>query len=209
MKQKDSNLDKSELAQNETVRHIVESGQEARVAAIVEPEIVSLGYRLVRVRLTGQNGLTLQIMAEREDGTMNVKGCEEISRALSPLLDIEDPIQGAYHLEVSSPGIDRPLVRLDDFKIWAGHIAKLETNQMVEGRKRFKGIITGTEGDVVNFRRTDVGENEQADFSISIMEMANARLVLTDELISEALKRDKALRQANGLEEDDPDNEMN
>lgn len=187
----------------------MESGQEARVAAIVEPEIESLGYRLVRVRLTGQNGLTLQIMAEREDGTMNVKGCEDISRALSPVLDIEDPIQGPYHLEVSSPGIDRPLVRLEDFNNWAGHVAKLETSQMIDGRKRFKGIITGIDGDTVNFRRIDAGPDESEDFSIAIMEMANARLVLTDDLISEALKRDKALRHANGLEEDSPQDDTN
>ena len=108
-------------------RLIVEEGQEARIAAIIMPEIESLGFRLVRVRLSQMNGLTLQIMAERPDGSMSVEDCEILSNAVSPVLDVEDPINAAYHLEVSSPGIDRPLVRRSDFETWSGHVAKLET----------------------------------------------------------------------------------
>ena len=132
--------------ENDEKRIIRETGVDARVAGIIEPVLNSAGYKLVRVRLSGMNGLTLQIMAERADGTMTVEDCEEVSRMLSPLLDVEDPIDRAYHLEVSSPGIDRPLVRLSDFAKWRGHVAKIETSVMVEGRKRFRGTITGLTG---------------------------------------------------------------
>src|SRR6476620_7199663 len=120
-------------------RIIRESGIDARVALIIQPVLVGIGFRLVRVRLFGQNGLTLQIMAEREDGTMTVEDCEEVSRAVSPALDVEDPIEKAYHLEVSSPGIDRPLVRKSDFRTWSGHLAKLETTMPIAERRRFRG----------------------------------------------------------------------
>lgn len=184
-------------------RTIVESGVEARIANIVEPEIEDLGYRLVRVKLSAINGSTLQIMAERPDGTMNVSDCEAVSRAISPILDIEDPIDKAYHLEISSPGIDRPLVRRSDFDTWSGHTAKLETRQMIDGRKRYKGLILGVEGDVVTFRREAPGPDEDPEFKIPVSEMKDAKLVMTDELVTEALRRDKALREANGIEEDE------
>ncbi len=183
-------------------RDIMESGLDARIAAIVEPEIEALGFRLVRVQLSGQNGMTMQIMVERPDGMIDVSECEAISRALSPLLDIEEPVQGHYHLEISSPGIDRPLVRLSDFETWAGHIAKLETTQMVNGRKRFKGTILSTDDNKVTFRRELDNKNEDLDFTVCIEDMASVKLILTDELIREALRRDKALRQANGLDSD-------
>ena len=183
-------------------RSIIESGVEARIASIIEPEIEDLGYRLVRVKLSAVNGTTLQIMAERSDGTMDVGGCEEISRAVSPVLDVEDPIDRAYHLEVSSPGIDRPLVRVSDFSQWAGHICKLETQQMINGRKRYKGVILRvTDGKAV-FRREAPNADEPEEFIIPIDSIKEAKLVLTDDLISEALRRDKALRQANGLDDD-------
>lgn len=190
-------------------RTIVETGVEVKVASIIEPEIEDLGYRLVRVKISGINGMTLQIMAERPDGTMNVEGCEEISRAISPVLDIEDPIERAYHLEVSSPGIDRPMVRKSDFETWAGHVAKLETHQMINGRKRYKGIILGIAGDEITFRREETAKDEDPEFVIPVGEIKDAKLVLTDDLITEALKRDKALRAANGIEdegEQSPDN---
>ena len=114
-------------------RIIVEEGLEGRIAAIVEPVIEQLGYRLVRIRMSGLNGTTLQIMAERPDGTMTVEDCEAVSRGVSPVLDVEDPLDRAYHLEVSSPGIDRPLVRRQDFEAWAGHLIKLETNRLLDG----------------------------------------------------------------------------
>ena len=180
-------------------RDIVESGLEARIAAIVEPEIEALNFRLVRVQLSGQNGATLQIMVERADGMIDVGECETVSRALSPLLDIEEPINGNYHLEISSPGIDRPLVRLSDFNTWAGHVAKLETVQMVNGRKRFKGRILSTKDNRVTFcNEVDDGE-ESNEFTICIEDMASVKLSLTDDLIREALRRDKALRKANNI----------
>lgn len=184
-------------------RIIVETGVEAKVANIIEPEIEDLGYRLVRVKLSNINGATLQIMAERPDGTMNVAGCEEVSRGISPVLDIEDPISQAYHLEISSPGIDRPLVRLSDFVTWAGHTSKLETHQIVNGRKRYKGMILSVEGNDITFRREAPSEGEDPEFVLPITEIKDAKLVMTDDLITEALKRDKALRVANGIEDGD------
>jgi ribosome maturation factor RimP len=182
----------TESAASETgdERIILESGVDARVALIIEPVLQAIGFRLVRVRLSGQNGLTLQIMAEREDGTMTVEDCEEVSRALSPVLDVEDPIEKAYHLEVSSPGIDRPLVRRSDFDDWIGYEAKLEARAPIDGRKRFRGILKGAEGDEV---RVEI-EHDQLGRQIvglPIGNIAEARLVLTDELIREALRRGK------------------
>ena len=136
-------------------RLVQEAGLEARITAIVEPVIRNIGYRLVRVRLSQMNGQTLQIMAERPDGTMSVVDCEKVSNAVSPVLDIEDPIAGEYNLEVSSPGIDRPLVRRSDFETWSGHVAKLETSRLIDGRKRFKGRIIRLDGNRVEFRRAD------------------------------------------------------
>ena len=182
-------------------RTIIESGLEAKVASIVEPEIEDLGFRLVRVKISGVNGMTLQIMAERPDGTMNVAGCEEISRAISPILDIEDPIDKAYHLEISSPGIDRPLVRASDFEKWVGHVAKLETNQLINGRKRYKGMILSMIDDKVVFRREAPLKDEDPQFVIPVSEIKEAKLVLTDDLITEALKQDKTLREENDFNE--------
>jgi len=190
-------------AEHSTERRLIEeSGQDARVAAIITPVIEDLGLRLVRVRLYDNGGLTLQIMAEESDGSMTVGRCEELSKAVSPVLDVEDPIPQAYSLEVSSPGIDRPLVRRSDFETWSGHVAKLETATMVNGRKRFKGQIIGVDGDQLNMRREDVSKDE-ADFSVPLSALSTARLILTDDLIREALKRDKALREANGLDSED------
>jgi len=190
---------------------MVESGVEAQVAKIIEPEIEELGYRLVRVKLSGMNGLTLQVMAERPDGTMSVGDCEKVSRAIAPVLDIEDPIENAYHLEMSSPGIDRPLVRRSDFVTWAGHMVKLETRQMIDGRKRYKGTILSVEGDDLIMRRETVSEGESENFTLPVGEILEAKLVLTDDLIREALRRDKALRIANGedVEDDDQTSELN
>ena len=190
-------------------RLITEQGQEAQIAAIIAPDIQALGFRLVRVRLSQMNGLTLQIMAERQDGSMSVEDCEAVSNAISPILDIGDPINAAYHLEVSSPGIDRPLVRRSDFDTWSGHVAKLETSRMVEGRKRFKGRIIKVDGENVVFHREDAPNEEEREFILALDNIADAKLVLSDDLIREALRRDKALRKANGIEDDEeltPDN---
>ena len=137
-----------ETAPGAEPRLIVEPGLSARVAAIVEPVIEGLGYRLVRVRVSGSDGCTVQVMAERADGTMTIEDCEVCSRALSPVLDAADPVDRAYRLEMSSPGIDRPLVRQSDFDRYANNFVKIEMAVAVEGRKRFRGQLLGAEGNV-------------------------------------------------------------
>ena len=149
------------------------------------------GFELVRVRVTGGKTKTLQIMAERADKTMSAEDCARLSRALSPVLDEKDPIEGNYVLEVSSPGIDRPLVRPKDFEEWQGWPAKLELNRLVEGRKRFQGVVAGMDEGKVAF---DIdGEEDTALFPLEWI--AQARLILTDELIRESLKAGKASPQ--------------
>jgi ribosome maturation factor RimP len=172
-----------------------ESGVDARVATIVAPVLQALGFRLVRVRLSGQNGLTLQVMAERQDGTMTVEDCEEASRALSPALDVDDPIEKAYHLEVSSPGIDRPLVRISDFATWSGHVAKIETIAPVAGRKRFRGRIGEAGAAAVAIERDQPADGEEPVVQVPYEAIGEARLVLTDDLVRDALKKDKKARQ--------------
>jgi ribosome maturation factor RimP len=176
-------------------RLIIEPGMSARVATIVEPVIEQLGYRLVRVRVSGAEGCTVQIMAERPDGTMTVEDCEAVSRALSPVLDMADPIDRAYRLEISSPGIDRPLVRKSDFERYAGHVAKIETAMPFQGRRRFRGILMGTEGQAVRIRRDEAAEGEGAEVLLPIEEMSEAKLVLTDQLVTEALRREKSAKR--------------
>jgi ribosome maturation factor RimP len=173
-------------------RLLVEPGVAARVATIAEPVIESLGYRLVRVHVSPHAGLTVQIMAERPDGSMTIGDCETVSRALSPVFDAKDPIDQPHRLEVSSPGLDRPLVRRSDFERHAGHVAKIEMARGIDGRKRFRGTLLGVEGDNVKLRRDDAKPDEQQEFLLPIEDMAEAKLVLTDALIAEALKRGKA-----------------
>jgi len=175
---------------------VTESGIDARVAAIVGPTLLDLGFRLVRVKSSGRDGYTLQIMAERADGTFTVEDCEVASKAISPVLDVEDPIERAYNLEMSSPGIDRPLVRVTDFARWAGHLAKVEMEVPVEGRKRFKGVVEGAEGEFALLRRDDAKKDEPAQVKLPIRDVGEARLVLTDDLIREALRRAKAAGRA-------------
>jgi len=175
-------------------RLIVEPGLPARVAAIVEPVLHQLGFRLVRVRVSGSEGCTVQIMAERPDGSMTVEDCEVVSRALSPVLDVADPIDRAYRLEISSPGIDRPLVRKSDFDRYAGHLVRIEMSMPVDGRRRFKGTLAGTEGEAARVMRDDT-EGEDATVLLPIEDMGEAKLVLTDELVTEALRREKAAKR--------------
>jgi ribosome maturation factor RimP len=183
--------------QNETEpRLIVEPGLSARVATIAEPVIEQLGYRLVRVKVSGADGCTVQIMVERPDGTMVVEDCETVSRALSPVFDVADPIDKAYRLEVSSPGIDRPLVRKSDFDRYAGHLVKIETEIPIDGRKRFRGLLIGTEGEAARIRQDDAEAGEAAEILLPIEEMSEAKLVLTDELVTEALRRGKSTERA-------------
>ncbi len=181
-----------------------ETGVELHVARIAMPILRDLGFRLVRVRLSGQDGATLQIMAERPDGTLDVEDCEDISDALSPTLDVEDPIKRPYRLEVSSPGIDRPLMRLSDFRRAVGFEAKIEMSTLVEGRKRFRGIIDAVEGEdaVVKLTRLDAKPGEPEVVSLRIADVAEGRLVLTDELIRETLRAAKAAREAGGVDPD-------
>src|SRR6187455_1217797 len=181
------------LSQSESEpRLIVEQGVAARIAAIAEPVLAGIGYRLVRVRMSGLGGCTVQIMAERPDGTMTIEDCEAASRALSPVLDVADPVDRAYRLEISSPGIDRPLVRRSDFERYAGHLVKVEMAVAHQGRKRFRGLLAGVEGDAVRLHRDDIRAGEDADVLLVMEDIADARLVLTDELIAESMRRGKA-----------------
>jgi ribosome maturation factor RimP len=173
-------------------RLVSEQGVAARVAAIAEPVIEDLGYRLVRVRISGTGGGTVQIMAERPDGSMAIEDCEAVSRALSPVLDVQDPIEGAYRLEISSPGIDRPLVRRSDFERYAGYEVKVEMAVAREGRRRFRGILQGADAEAAKIRLPDVPEGQDADVRLPFEEIGEAKLVLTDALVTEALRAGKA-----------------
>ncbi len=177
-------------------RLITETGLDLRVAQMIEPLLQSMGYNLVRVRLSGQNGLTLQIMAERFDGTMTVEDCEQVSMAVSPVLDVEDPIDKAYHLEVSSPGIDRPLVRKSDFEKWVGHLLKCETSVLVDNRKRFRGKLVSANETGFIVERDQPGYGEELTVEIPYSALSEARLILTDDLIRDALKADKDAKAA-------------
>src|ERR1700733_8607700 len=141
-----------------------------------------MGFRLVRIKVSGESGCTVQIMAERPDGSMLIDDCEAISRALSPVLDVADPIDRAYRLEISSPGIDRPLVRKSDFDRYAGHLVKIETEIPIDGRKRFRGLLVGTEGEAVRLRQ----DGKQADKKDGEEEEAGADVLLSIGEISEA-----------------------
>lgn len=172
-------------------RLVVEPGAAARVSAVAGPVLQGMGYRLVRIRISGEAGCTVQIMAERPDGTMQIEDCEAISRALSPVLDVADPIDRAYRLEISSPGIDRPLVRRSDFERFTGHLVKIEMAVAHQGRKRFRGTLAGVEGDAVRLHRDDTRADEDADVLLVMEDISDARLVLTDELIAESMRRGK------------------
>jgi ribosome maturation factor RimP len=188
-------------------RFIVESGAAARVAELIEPALSGSGFRLVRVAVSGREGKTLQIMAERPDGTLTIADCETISKEISPLLDVHDPIAGSYHLEVSSPGIDRPLVRPSDFEVWSGYEAKIEVKQPIDGRKRFRGMLEGFEDGEVRIE-VDLGEAGRNVIGIPMALVGEARLVLTDELIREALRRAKNSKElSDGAEAPETDSE--
>jgi ribosome maturation factor RimP len=164
-----------------------EQGPAQRVAALAEPVLVSMGFRLVRIKMFGS---TVQIMAERPDGTFTIDDCEHFSRAFSPMLDVADVISSRYHLEVSSPGIDRPLVRPQDFEDWDGHDAKIEMAVPVAGRKRFRGILEGYhDGEVRLYIDNPEGGSEKLLVGIPFKDIADAHLVLTDELIAAAKER--------------------
>ena len=186
-------------------RLVTETGVDARIAEIVEPVIEALDMRLVRVRMSGQNGNTLQIMAERNDGTMTVEDCEAVSRAVSPVLDVEDPVEKAYHLEISSPGIDRPLVRKSDFVRWEGHLARCDASVLINGRKRFRGFIRDVTETGFSVEREQPAYGEDNIAVIPFSALAEAKLILTDELIRESLRADKAAKAALAVNDDNAD----
>jgi len=167
-----------------------ETGVEARIAHIVEPIAADLGYDLVRVKVSGLNGMTVQIMAERPDGVMTVDDCELLSRNISPAMDVADPIGREYHLEVSSPGIDRPLTRARDFATWAGHEAKLEMDRPIDGRKRFRGTLLGVKDESLGLRLLDTPE--AGEVWLPLGEIGEAKLVLTDALLNAAADSPRA-----------------
>jgi ribosome maturation factor RimP len=164
---------------------IAKAAIDRRLAEIITPVLEDMGFELVRVRLMSGKEQTLQIMAQKPDGTIEVDECGEISTAVSAVLDVEDPILDTYTLEVSSPGIDRPLTRLKDFDQWQGFEAKVETDELIEGRRRFKGELAGIEGDEVLI------EIEEGTIGLKFDWLSDAKLVLTDELIRDVLKNRK------------------
>ena len=167
-------------------RYIKETGVEARISRIVEPVAIDLGYSLVRVKVTQENGLTLQIMAEDENGRFTISDCERLSKDLSPVLDVEDPIDREYHLEVSSPGIDRPLVRARDFRTYIGHEAKIELTDLLDGRKRFRGFIADVDDEAVTIKLPDAPKGEDPNHRLPLVLLAEAKLVMTDALMNMA-----------------------
>ncbi len=174
----------------EEARFVVESGVAARVAALVEPVLESMSYRLVQVRLMGGNDAILEIMAERADGSMTVEDCEAVSHAVSPLLDVHDPVDGAYRLQISSPGIDRPLVRPADFERWAGYEVKIELKEPISGRKRFRGPIEGYEDGEARIE-VEIPDAGKQIIGLPVTLIGSAKLVLTDQLVRDALRRAK------------------
>jgi len=167
-------------------RYVKETGLETRIARIVEPVANDLGYALVRVKVTQENGCTLQIMAEDGNGRFTIADCERLSKDVSPVLDVEDPIDREYHLEVSSPGIDRPLVRARDFRTYLGHEAKVELADALDGRKRFRGLIEAVTDDAVTIRLPDVPRDTDPLFVLPLASLADAKLVMTDRLMDMA-----------------------
>lgn len=165
---------------------LAKSPMDRRIADIIAPTVTDMGYALVRVRLMSGRVATLQVMADRPDGGMEVEDCAQLSRRLSAILDVEDPISGEYTLEVSSPGIDRPLTRPEDFERWAGWIARLETDELIGGRKRFKGELRGVEDGEILI------EIAEGVVGLKFEWLADAKLVMTDELVAESLKARKA-----------------
>jgi ribosome maturation factor RimP len=177
---------------NSDERFVRETGVAGQIAELAEPVINELGLRLVRVSVSGRDGCTVQVMIERPGGTVVVDDCAEISRQLSPLLDVHDPISGAYKLEVSSPGLDRPLVRFSDFELWTGYEAKVELREMIDGRKRFRGVIEGFEDGEIRLQVKLEGYSQEQIIGLPVHLVESAKLVVTDALIQAALAGGKA-----------------
>lgn len=174
-----------------------ETGPAQRIAALAEPVLESMGFRLVRVKMFGN---TVQVMAERPDGTFSIEDCAQFSRQFSPMMDVADIISAHYQLEVSSPGIDRPLVRANDFESWAGHEVKIEMTVPQAGRKRFKGELEGYhEGEVRLFIEDPANGKERLLIGVPFVDIAEAKLTLTDELIDAAKSRLNDISKAGGV----------
>jgi ribosome maturation factor RimP len=178
-------------------RFIRETGVAADIATLAEPVLDGLGFRLVRVRIMGGQDTIVEIMAERSDGSMTVEDCKMVSHNLSPVFDVHDPLPGSYRLQVSSPGIDRPLVRPSDFDQWTGHEAKIELKEPVGGRKRFRGVLDGYEDGEVRIN-ADLGKDGRQVLGFPIALVGEARLVLTDALVRESLRRGKNRIESQG-----------
>lgn len=176
------------LADKTDVRFVRETGPAAEIAALAEPVIEDLGFRLVRVTVSGRDGGTVQVMIDRSDAPVVIEDCTAVSRRLSPVLDAYDPMPGKYRLEVSSPGIDRPLVRPSDFETWAGYEAKVELKEMIDGRKRFRGEIEGFEDGEVRLKVVLDRQGEPQVIGLPVALIAQAKLVMTEELMRAALK---------------------
>ncbi len=169
---------------------IAKTAIDRRLADIVGPVIEGLGFELVRIRLMGGKTRTLQIMADRPEGGIIVEDCATISTAVSAVLDVEDPVEDNYILEVSSPGIDRPLTRLKDFDVWADYEARIETTELIDGRRRFKGNLRGTEGEEILIEIEE--PTGKVTIGLKFDWLSEAKLILTDELIAEMLRQRKA-----------------
>ncbi|MFN3722387.1 MAG: ribosome maturation factor RimP [Paracoccaceae bacterium] len=169
---------------------IAKTAIDRRLASIIGPVIEGLGFELVRVRLMGGKTRILQIMADRPDGGIIVEDCATISTAVSAVLDVEDPVEDNYVLEVSSPGIDRPLTRLKDFEMWKGWEARIETTELIDGRRRFKGALAGVEDEEVLILIEEAGE--EVTIGLRFDWLSDAKLILTDDLIAEMLRQKKA-----------------
>lgn len=184
---------------------IAKTSMDRRMAEIITPSIEALGFEVVRIRVMGGKTNTLQVMAERPEGGIEVDECGQISNAISVLLDVEDPLEESYALEVSSPGIDRPLTRLKDFETYEGYEAKIETTELFDGRRRFKGVLAGVEGEEV-LMNLEEGD-ETVTVGLNFERLSDAKLVLTEDLIKEMLKQRKDAGLINETEFDDIEEE--
>jgi ribosome maturation factor RimP len=201
------NQQEAGAAEAPTERFQRETGAAAGIAALVEPVLEDMGFRLVRVVMSKRDGATIQIMVDKAGGTIVVQDCADISRRLSPLFDAHDPIKDRYYLEVSSPGIDRILVRASDFEDWAGYEVKVELKELIDGRKRFRGILEGyVDGEMrLEVKLDENGEPQTIGLPVELIH--DAKLVLTEELIRASLAKAKSQGQkwAEGGELEEPD----
>ncbi len=184
-------------------RYIAQTGIEARIANIVTPIAKDMGFDLVRVKILPDNGTTLQIMAEDKNGNFSIADCTKLSRELSPVFDVEEPLTGAYHLEISSPGIDRPLVRARDFARYIGHEAKIELVDMINGRKRFRGEIVKSDEKTVTIKLCDALPNTDPNHQLKLAQIGEAKLIMSDRLLKEA-----KIKQQNNVDLDNPEVEI-